>query len=93
MAKKLQKAKFGTPAVKTQSSKPGMSTTDVIGQVFQGKMTAAQGHAALGYKPKPAMTPAQNAEFLAKVKAYGKKKGGPMSRSTYKTGGSVKKKK
>jgi hypothetical protein len=39
-------------------------------------MTAAQGQAAIGKTPKPAMTPEQKTEFMSKLKTYGKKTGG-----------------
>jgi hypothetical protein len=70
---------FGGPSKKYQTAGPTMSTKDAVGQVFQGKMTAAQGQAAIGYKPKPAMTPGQKAEFMSKLKTSGKKyqTGGP----------------
>jgi hypothetical protein len=68
--------KFGGPSKKYQTAGPTMSTKEAVGQVFQGKMTAAQGQAAIGKTPKPAMTPEQKTEFMSKLKTYGKKTGG-----------------
>jgi hypothetical protein len=76
--------KFGGPSKKYQTAgqmakptpSPTMSTKDAIGQVFQGKMTAAQGQAAIGYKQKPDLNPQQQEEFLSKLKTYGKKTSG-----------------
>lgn len=55
---------------------PTMSTKDALGQVFTGKMTAAQAKAATGYVPKPDLNPQQKEEFISKLKTYGKKTGG-----------------
>jgi hypothetical protein len=75
---------FGGPSKKylmagptpTPTPAPAMSTKDALGQVFTGKMTAAQAQTAVGYKPKPALNPQQKEEFLSKLKTYGKKTGG-----------------
>ena len=73
--------KFGGPSkrkylVGGPETTPTMSTKDALGQVFTGKMTAAQGQTAIGYKPKPALNPQQKTEFMSKLKTYGKKTGG-----------------
>ena len=47
---------------------PTMSTKDALGQVFTGKMTAAQANAATGYGNKPKKyTDAENIDNLGKV--------------------------
>lgn len=68
--------KFGGPSKKRYQTAGPMDTKTAVGQVFQGKMTAAQGQAAIGKTPKPAMTPEKKAEFMSKLKTYGKKTGG-----------------
>jgi hypothetical protein len=71
--------KFGGPSRKKYQlagPTPTMTTKDALGQVFQGKMTATQGQAAIGKTSKPAMTPEQKAEFMSKLQTYGKKTGG-----------------
>lgn len=71
--------KFGGPSKKkyqTAGPAPTMSNKDALVQVFQGKMTANQAHTAIGKTPKPAMTPEKKAEFMSKLKTYGKKTGG-----------------
>jgi len=73
--------KFGGPSKKkyleggpAASAVPAKTDTkEVLGQVFQGKMTAAQGNAAIG---KPAPTAQQTEQFKAKLAAYGKKRMG-----------------
>jgi hypothetical protein len=71
--------KFGGPTNKKNKyldGGPSMDTKTAVGQVFQGKMTAEQGQAAIGKTAKPAMTPEQKTEFMSKLKTYGKKTGG-----------------
>lgn len=74
--KESQELKFGGPSKKKYQTAGPMDTKTAVGQVFQGKMTAAQGQAAIGKTPKPAMTPEKKAEFMSKLKTYGKKTGG-----------------
>jgi hypothetical protein len=75
---------FGGPSKKylmagptpTPTPAPTMSTKDALGQVFTGKMTAAQAQTAVGYKQKPNLNPQQKEEFLNKLKTSGSKKTG-----------------
>lgn len=77
--KESQELMFGGPTNKKNKyldGGPSMDTKTAVGQVFQGKMTAEQGQAAIGKTAKPAMTPEQKTEFMSKLKTYGKKTGG-----------------
>ena len=71
----VSKKKYQTAGL-VPAPAPTMDTKTALGQVFQGKMTAAQGQAAIGKTAKPAMTPEQKTEFMSKLQTYGKKTGG-----------------
>ena len=72
--KDSQELKFGGVSKKKyQTAGASMDTKAALGQVFQGKMTAAQGNAAIG---KPAPTAQQTEQFKAQLAAYGKKRMG-----------------